>query len=349
MQARPEDQATSHSKDPLVIGHRGASGYRPEHTQASYALAARMGADCIEPDVVSTADRVLVARHENEISGTTDVADHPEFADRKTSKTIAGRQVAGWFTEDFTLAELKTLRAVERLPELRQENTTFDGRFQVPTLDEVLQLRARLAEELKRDLCVYVETKHPAYFDSIGLSLTEPLAQALKRAHLDRRNAPVFVQSFELTNLRELDEELGLKVPLVLLISTGAPYDLVAAGDPRTYADLVTADSLLELSDHIEGIGPSKDLVIPLEADGRLGERTSLVEDGHAAGLVVHPYTFRAENTFLPTDLRSSQDPAAVGDLRAEITAYLEAGIDGFFTDQPDMGVAARDAFVAGG
>ncbi len=351
VQARSDDQAPAHGRDktaePLVIGHRGASGYRPEHTLASYELAARMGTDCIEPDVVSTKDGVLVARHENEISGTTDVADHAEFADRGTTKTIDGREITGWFTEDFTLAELKTLRAVERLPDLRQENTVFDGRFEVPTLAEVLELRAQLAKELKRDLCVYVETKHPTYFDSIGLSLEQPLAVALKDAHLDRKNAPVFVQSFELTNLQELDDDLRVKVPLVLLISTGAPYDLVAAGDPRTYADLVTAESLLALRDDIEGIGPSKYLVIPLEADGTLGEPTSLVDDAHAAGLVVHPYTFRAENVFLPTDLRSSEGPADFGDLQAEITAYLEAGIDGFFTDQPDIGVAARDAFVA--
>ncbi len=352
VQARPDDKTSSHAKnkteEPLVIGHRGASGYRPEHTLASYELAARMGADCIEPDVVSTADGVLVARHENEFSGTTDVADHPEFADRETTKTIDGREITGWFTEDFTLAELKTLRAVERLPDLRQENTTFDGLFQVPTLAEVLDLRARLAKELKRDLCVYVETKHPTYFDSIGLSLEEPLAAALKKAHLDRKSAPVFVQSFELTNLQQLDDELRVKVPLVFLISTGAPFDLVSSGDPRTYADLVTAESLRELRADIEGIGPSKNLVIPLTADGTLGEATSLVQDAHAAGLVVHPYTIRAENTFLPTDLRSSDDPAAFGDLRAEIKAYLEAGIDGFFTDQPDIGVAARDAFVSG-
>ncbi|MGB7448097.1 MAG: glycerophosphodiester phosphodiesterase [Ornithinimicrobium sp.] len=341
------DHGRHRSAEPIVIGHRGAAGYRPEHTLASYELAARMGADCIEPDLVSTSDGVLVARHENEISGTTDVAQRPEFADREATKVIDGLEVTGWFTEDFTLAELKTLRAVERLPQTRQENTIFDGRFEVPTLDEVLALRARLSKELHRDICVYIETKHPTYFDGLGLSLEEPLVSALTKAHLNRRSAPVFIQSFELANLSELDNDLKVKVPLVFLIFDGTPYDLVAAGDPRTVQDLITAESLQRLSTDIDGIGPAKEQVIVPAADGSLGEPTSLVQDAHAAGLVVHPYTFRAENEFLPTDLRLGEDLTDFGLLPEEITAYLEVGIDGFFTDQPDIGVFARDAFVA--
>lgn len=316
---------------------------------ASYELAARMGADCIEPDLVSTADGVLVARHENDISGTTDVADHPEFADRRTTKIIDGGELSGWFTEDFTLAELKTLRAVERLPLVRPKNTVFDGRFQVPTLAEILTLREALSRELRRDLCVYIETKHPTYFGGIGLGLEEPLAEALNRARLNAAKAPVFLQSFELTNLQRLGNELNIMVPLVFLVSSGAPYDLIAAGDPRTFADLVTAPSLAELSQDIDGIGPAKGLVMATQPDGSLGEPTSLVADAHAAGLLVHPYTFRAENMFLPTDLQVGPEARDFGLLPEEITAYLQAGVDGFFTDHPDIGAFARDAFVATG
>ncbi|GAB6938545.1 hypothetical protein JCM11754A_20720 [Isoptericola variabilis] len=222
-----------------VIGHRGASGDRPEHTLAAYEQAIVQCADVIEPDVVPTKDGVLVARHENEIGGTTDVAEHPEFADRRTTKTIDGARVTGWFTEDFTLAELRTLRATERLPELRPANTAFDGLYQVPTLDEVLDL-ARHSETCDgRPVGVAPETKHPTYFDSVGLSLEAPLVAELRANGLDSRRAPVVVQSFETTNLRELDRRTDVRLALNVSAS-GAPYDLVAAGDPRTYADLVT-------------------------------------------------------------------------------------------------------------
>ncbi len=337
------------SDELLVIGHRGASGYRPEHTLASYELAARMGADFIEPDVVSTSDGVLVARHENEISGTTDVADRAEFADRRATKTIDGAQLTGWFTEDFTLEELRTLRAVERLPDVREENTLYDGLFQVPTLDEVLELRARLSRELGRDIGVYIETKHPTYFDGIGLSLEEPLREDLRQAHLDRPRSPVFVQSFETANLRELAEG-GIRVPLVQLLSaTGAPYDLVAAGDPRTYADLVTPAGLAGIAEYAAGIGPDKNLVIPRNPDGTLGEATALVDDAHAVDLLVHPYTFRNENTFLPADLREGTAPDDYGRAIEEQLRFWEAGVDGIFTDNPDTGVVSRQLFVESG
>ena len=222
----------------LVIGHRGAAGYRPEHTLASYELAARMGADLIEPDLVATKDHVLVARHENEIGATTDVADHPEFAGRRTTKSVDGVAVTGWFTEDFTLAELKSLRAKERLPLVRQDNTLYDGLFQVPTFAEVLALRARLSRELRRTIGVYPETKHPSYFRSIGLALEQPLTHDLQRAGMNSRSAPVFVQSFELQP-RRCRAAVGTAVAAVFLTSvTGAPQDLVAAGDPRSYPDL---------------------------------------------------------------------------------------------------------------
>ncbi len=331
----------------LVIGHRGASGYRPEHTLASYELAARLGADFIEPDLVSTKDHVLVVRHENEISTTTDVADHPELADRKTTKTVDGKDVTGWFTEDLTLAELKTLRAKERLPEIREESTIYDGLYEVPTFDEVLALRESLSAELGRDVGVYPETKHPTYFDGVGLSLEEPLVAALAREDLDDADDPVFVQSFEPSNLRELHEQGQLQVPLVQLLSpTGAPYDAVAAGSGLTYADAVTPRGLAFIATYAAGIGPDKNQVIGRNADETLGAPTTLVDDAHAAGLQVHPYTFRAENAFLPAELRTgdgqSEDLDDFGKVLEEERLFWGTGIDAMFADQPDVAVVSR-------
>jgi glycerophosphoryl diester phosphodiesterase len=325
---------------PLVIGHRGASGYRPEHTLASYRLAIEMGADYIEPDLVSTKDHMLVARHENDITGTTDVAAHPEFADRKTTKTIDGVEHTGWFTEDFTLAELRTLRAVERLPDLRPTNTAFNGLYQIPTFQEVIDLAKRAG------VGIYPETKHPTYFDSIGLSLEEPLLATLRANGLDSRRAKVFIQSFETANLKELSSET--KVPLVQLIDeVGAPYDLVAAGDPRTYADLITPAGLAEIATYADGLGPSKNLIVPRDAAGNLLDPTSLVHDAHRAGLVVHPWTFRRENNFLPLDFRQGNPASpefirAAGDLPAELRLFFRLGVDGVFSDNPDTAVATR-------
>jgi len=333
---------------PLVIGHRGAAGYRPEHTLASYELAARMGADFIEPDLVSTKDHVLVARHENEIGGTTDVASHAEFAGRRITKVIDGSAIDGWFTEDFTLAELKTLRAKERLPQVRQENTMYDGRFEIPTFAEVLALRERLSKELHREVGVYPETKHPSYFRSIGLNLETPLVRQVRGAGLDKAKAPIFIQSFELTNLVDLRRRFGVKARLVFLTSaSGAPYDLASTGDPRTYADLTTAAGLRSIAGSLNGIGPDKSQIIPRNADGSLARPTALVADAHAAGLTVHPYTFRAENTFLPLDFRVGTDATAYGRAIDEQVRFLQTGIDGLFTDQSDIGVIARAEFLA--
>ena len=327
---------------PLVIGHRGASGYRPEHTLASYELAARIGADFIEPDLCATRDGVLVARHEPEIGGTTDVATRPEFADRLATKVLDGVSVTGWWTEDFTLAELKTLRAIERLPAVRQENTIYDGRFQVPTFQEVLDLRARLSRELGREIGVYPETKHPTRFQQLGLALEPRLLDLLRRNGLNHSDAPVYVQSFETANLQQL-RRLGLRTKVVQLTSAaGAPYDLVVAGDPRSYADLTTPAGLRGIARYADGIGPDKRQVIPWTAGGELGTPTGLVADAHAAGLVLHPYTFRPENQFLPADLRTGTVGNDYGRLLDELAAYLRAGIDGFFTDTADVGVLAR-------
>lgn len=332
-------------RDPIVIGHRGASGYLPEHTLVAYYIAIQQGADCVEPDLVMTKDGVLVARHENEIGGTTDVSLRSEFASRKMTKSIDGVSVTGWFTEDFTLAELKTLRAKERIPAIRPANTRFDGMFEVPTLEEVLQLVEGVNRNRSKPVCVYPETKHPTYFQGIGLAMEWPLLKLLERYGYRGRKAPVFIQSFEVANLKALSKMTDL--PLVQLINFGGkPWDFTVRGDPRTYADMATPAGLAEIASYASGVGVNKDLMIP-RVGGFLGQPTTLVADAHARGLIVHGWTFRAENTFLPTDFDSSTDPNEYGNLAGEIQRFLALGMDGFFTDQPDIGVRARDDFVA--
>jgi glycerophosphoryl diester phosphodiesterase len=323
----------------IIIGHRGAAGYRPEHTLASYELAARMGADYIEPDLVSTKDHVLVARHEPNITDTTDVADHPEFADRKTKKTIDGTEQTGWFTDDFTLAELKTLRAKERLPDVRQHNTIYNGRYEIPTFQEVIDLSKRLSRELARPIGIYPETKHPTYFRNEGLPLEELLVQTLNRNGLNRRGAKVFVQSFEVNNLKALNKVL--KVPLVQLLDS--PELKPADGSGKTYGEMATADGLKEIATYADGVGPWKVYIVPRDATEHSLTPTSFVDDAHAAGLVVHPYTFRNENQFLPAELRFGADPNAYGNAFAEFEQFFKLGVDGVFTDNADTGVAARN------
>jgi glycerophosphoryl diester phosphodiesterase len=333
----------------IVIGHRGASGYRPEHTLAAYELAIDLGADYIEPDLVSTKDGVLVARHENEISGTTDVADHPEFADLHTTKMIDGIAVSGWFTEDFTLAELKTLLARERLPDLRQRNTLYNDRYEIPTLQEIIDVVKRKERSWPyRRIGIYPETKHPTYFDSIGLSMEERLVEILHASHYRGTGAPVFIQSFEVSNLKDLHTMTQL--PLVQLINDGGkPYDFVVKNDPRTYADLVTPAGLADIATYAQGIGANKNLIVPRDATGALQDPTGLIEDAHAAGLLVHAWTFRNENTFLPTDFRvgDPDDPmsqALYGNAIAEYELFYGLGLDGLFSDNPDTAVEVRDA-----
>jgi glycerophosphoryl diester phosphodiesterase len=328
------------STRPLVIGHRGASGYRPEHTLGSYTLAIELGADYIEPDLVSTKDGVLVARHENDISGTTNVADHPEFAARRTTKVIDGISVTGWFTEDFTLRELKTLRAKERLPQLRPANTKYDGRYEIPTFQEVIDLARRVGRAHHRTIGIYPETKHPSYFASIGLPLEPPLLRTLRRNHLDSPDAPVFIQSFETGNLRRLATQT--RVPLIQLIdASGAPYDLRSTGDPRTYADLASPHGLKEIAHYADGVGVNTNRIIPVDAAGQPQPATTLVDDAHHQGLLVHAWTLRRENSFLPAPYRIGTDPAAVGDAEGWFEAILDEGVDGVFSDNPDLARAA--------
>jgi glycerophosphoryl diester phosphodiesterase len=321
---------------PFVVGHRGASAYRPEHTTASWELATRMGADVVEPDLVPTKDGVLVCRHEPEISGTTDVADHPEFAGRSSTRTIDGVEYTGWFTTDFTLAELRTLRAKERLPQIRQHNTIYDGSWRVPTFREALRLRQRLSRELGRTIGIAPEIKHSTYFRSLGFDVEAEVVATLNSAGLNSADAPVVVQSFELTNLQQLRSTCGLRTPTVFLTSeTGAPADLVAAGDPRQYAALLIPSALRELATFTDQIGPSLVQVT-----------RGLVDDAHAAGLEVVPYTLRPENTFLPEQYRDGDDPTAWGHVLDYAQALFDTGIDGLFTDAPDIGVLARDRFL---
>lgn len=313
---------------PIVIAHRGASGSRPEHTLAAYDLAIDQGADFIEPDLVPTKDDVLVARHENAIAETTDVAAHPEFADRRTTKTIDGHTITGWFVEDFTLAELKTLRARERLPRLRAGNTAYDGRFAIPTLAEIIALAKRRSQETGRTIGIYPETKHPTYFAGIGHPTDERLVAELRRAGWDSADAPVFIQSFEVKNLQRI--HALTKVRLIQLVAgEGAPAD----GAAPSYAAMLTPAGLRQVAAYAYGIGPDKAQLWQEDAP------TTLVADAHAAGLRVHPWTYRAENTFLPRRFRRGDDPAAHGDIAGEIRSALGLGIDGFFTDYPLIGV----------
>jgi glycerophosphoryl diester phosphodiesterase len=302
----------------VVIAHRGASGERPEHTIESYRLAIEEGADYIEPDLVMTRDGVLIARHENEIGGTTDVAQHPEFTTRHRTQIIDGETMTGWFTEDFTLAEIKTLRARERLPQLRPQNCSFDGQFTVPTFDEIMQLAADTNRQRSGGpkLGVYPETKHPAHFAGIGLPQEQAVLDTLQHFDYAAEGSPVFIQSFDPRNLRQLR---GMtRLPLVQLLE----HELGDLGEIAKYAD---------------AIGIAKSLA---SAEG--------VRAAHAVNLKVHVWTFRAENEFLPGDLKIGDSPASQGDLEGEIRRFLKRGIDGFFVDFPAVGVRVRDAYISG-
>jgi glycerophosphoryl diester phosphodiesterase len=326
--ANPGMTQSMAERQPILIAHRGASGDRPEHTIEAYALAIEQGADFIEPDLVLTKDGMLVARHENEISGTTDVATRPEFAARKAKKVIDGETFEGWFTEDFTLAELRTLRARERLPQLRPDNSAYDGRFLIPTFDEIIALAKARSAETGRTIGIYPETKHPSYFASIGLPHETPMLKALEKAGWTTADAPVFIQSFEVGNLKALSKKTRVRL-IQLVAAEKGPADR----PDQLYARMITPEGLAEIARYAQGIGPQKDLVIARSLVGSLKAPTSLVQDAHAAGLKVHPWTFRAENYFLPLNARTGVNPRARGDLASEVRAFLTAGVDGLFSD----------------
>jgi len=310
--------AAAPATSPLIIAHRGASGYRPEHTLEGYRLAIRMGADFIEPDLVSTKDGVLIARHENEIGGTTDVADR--FPDRRRTKQIDGRSIAGWFTEDFTLAEIRTLRARERLP---FRSHAYDGQFQIPTFDEVIALAQAEAKRGGSRVGVYPETKHPTYFRAAGLPLEEKLLESLEAHGWNTRDAPVFIQSFETGNLRELRRKTGVRL-------------IQLAGDAKMLDDA----GLRDIATYATGIGPEKQLLIPVNPDGTLAAPSDIVARAHALGLRVHVWTIRKEREFLPG--------AYDGHVEMEFDQFRRLGVDGVFTDFPDLAAATYRGRTAG-
>ena len=350
---------------PLVIGHRGAAGYLPDHTLEGYRRAVDLGADFIEPDLVATKDGVLVARHEPNIVATTDVKDRPEFASRKRKMRVDGFEEEGWFVSDFTLAELKTLRAVQPLPDRDQ---SFNGKFAIPTFDEVLALAQSESKRVGRTIGVYPETKHPTYHAQLGLPLEDRLLAALAQQGLTKKDSPVIIQSFETSNLRYLRTKTAVRlVQLVdgydinpdgsidFSLPWGQPYDLTLAGDKRNYGALLTPAGLAEIKTYADGIGPWKPYLIPtrltvgadgkpvdLNGDGAIDERdrtvmraTSVLADAHKAGLFVHPYTFRSEAKRLAADDK--------GDPKAEYRRFYELGVDGVFSDFADHAKAARD------
>lgn len=311
---------------PLVIAHRGASGERPEHTAMAYRLAISEGCDFIEPDLVVSKDGHLVDRHETEIGGTTDIASRTEFAKRRTAKIVDGQRVEGWFAEDFTLAELKTLRARERLPQLRPGSAKFDGREPILTFQEVVEIARAESGRTGRTIGVYPEMKHPSFLAAAGLPIEQRLADALKAADLDSEAAPVFVQCFEAAPLKAFRS-----------LSKARRVQLVDASTP----EMVSAEGLKTIAAYAHGVGPHWSLVLPTENDV-LSLPTPLVAHAHELGLSVHPWTVRAENAFLPKALQRGDGPAAHGDALTVLKALYAAGVDGVFSDFPALAVAAR-------
>ncbi|MBZ6531878.1 glycerophosphodiester phosphodiesterase [Acinetobacter seifertii] len=337
----------------LVIGHRGASALRPEHTLASYQKAIDDGADFIEPDLVSTKDGVLVTRHENEIGGTTNISTLTQFADRKTTKNIDGVNLTGWFTEDLTLNELQQVKARERIPEFRPANTAYNDFYSIPTLEQVIELAEANYKKTGKIIGLYIETKHPTYFKNKNLAMEDTLLKTLAKYQYTRDIAPIYLQSFEVSNLKYLKDQLDLHKTLkhaqiiqLYDAKTSRPADFVESGVSKTYGDLATAQSLKDVAKYANGVGPSKNYILNFNTDGSV-QTTSFISDAHAAGLKVHPYTFRPENNFLPQPLKCSDKPAErcpTGALK-EFEAYFKAGVDGVFTDDPALGRQAVTNF----
>ena len=316
---------------PVVVGHRGAPSYRPEHTAAGYELAIDLGAELIEPDVVVTRDGALVVRHENELSRTTDIAERPEFADRRTTKVLGTRQVEGWFVEDLTLAEIRTLRATERIPELRPLNTTYDGRFEIMTLAEVIGL-ARARSIPGREIRVLAELKHPTWFAEHGLPMTDLVAAELRRLDATGPDGTVILQSFDAAGMRALRADLGAAGPTMFQLLDGTP----------DFDAMVTPTGLREISTYAQGIAPCRDMLLLRDTDQSLTGVSDLVVRAHDAGLTVMPWTLRPENAFLPLELRRGTNPAAPGDIAAEARLLLHMGVDGLITDSPEVAVRVR-------
>ena len=334
---------------PIVIGHRGASGYRPEHTAMSYRLAVAQGADYVEPDLVMTRDGVLVARHENEIGRTTDVADHPEFAGRRVTRTIDGETFTGWFVEDFTLAELKTLRARERRPEARKESAGHDGREPILTLQEIIDIVRDAGKTRPHPVGLYVELKNPDYFRSIGLPMEKALVQVLSASGLNTPDAPVIIQSFWPSSLVDLRKITPVRL-MFLLNSQAPPESVMRANGIRVWSDVYSPEGLRRIAGFADIVGPETRLILPQDETGHALPPTTFVHDAHAAGLAVHVWSINAENEELPVERRRGdpKDPAypnLLGDADGQAKALFAQGVDGAFTDQPDIVVGARTAF----
>ncbi|WP_130504761.1 glycerophosphodiester phosphodiesterase family protein [Microterricola gilva] len=329
---------------PLIIGHRGASGYRPEHTEAAYRLAFALGADAVEPDIVATRDGVLVLRHENEISGTTDVARHPEFAGLRTTKVIDGKELTGWFTEDFTWGELRTLRARERLPKLRAANTAFDGRYPIMRLRDLFRLIDESSEALRRSIGMVAEIKHASYFESIGLPLDELFVAELDDSGWSSRDGRLTMEAFELTVLEKL-AALGAGGKRVFLLeSSGTPEDQRRAhgAAARSYADYATEAGLYALGGVVDGISVDRSMIVQQDAAGQ-PQTSDLVDLAHAARLEVYTWTLRPENRFLLPAHRIGKASGTFGHWWSEFELVMGTGIDGVFADHPDLAVAVRD------
>ena len=334
---------------PLLFAHRGASALRPEHTLASYAKAISDGADYIEPDLVMTRDGVLVARHENHLTDTTDVSTRSEFASRRTTKVIDGEAHEGWFVDDFTLGELKTLRAVERLAKIRLANTAYNGRFQIPTFEEIIDFVAAESATRERVIGIVPELKHSTYFASVGLPMEDRFVATLMEHEYSRR-APIEIQSFEVSNLKYLRQKLGrpsnISLMQLVVADPVKPGDVAAAGGSMTFADMITPVGMRAIATYADVVAPPTRAIIPLGKDGRLTTPTSFVSDAHRAGLLVHVWTFRPENVFLAADFRNGAGMNVRNEAGsvAEIRRYIDAGIDGFFSDDSALGRLAIDA-----
>ena len=340
--------AKAGAKKPFVLGHRGCCARRPEHTLGSYAEAIALGADFIEPDLVPTKDGVLIARHEPNIAETSNVADHPEFASRKTVKVVDGDKMEGWFTEDFTLAEIKTLRAKERLGALRPESQGYDGQFQIVTFDEITDFVAAECAARGRVVGLIPEIKHSTYFAAAGFDMEALFVERLMASKYCQ-TAPVIVQSFEVANLKRLKGMLAgranLKLMQLIDEDPKVPADVAKAGGAMTYAEMLKPAGLAAIAQYADWVSPWTRQIIPLAASGALGKPGTMVRDAHRVGLKVGCYTFRPENHFLPTDMRSKAGDGArypAGSV-AEIRRYMALGIDGFFTDDAGVGRIAVD------
>lgn len=335
---------TVNTPEILIIGHRGASALRPEHTLAAYQKAIDDGADFIEPDLVATKDGYLVARHENEIGETTNVSELPQFADRKTTKVIDGVSLTGWFTEDFHLNELNQLKARERIPQIRPNNVQYNDLYNIPTLEQIIELANQHYQKTGKIIGLYIETKHPTYFQQQNLALENSLLMSLAKHKYTREIAPIYLQSFEISNLKAMREQLdqlnSIKQIKIIQLYGGKstqPADAATQKLTINYGDMATVAGLKEVAKYADGVGPSKTYILP---NTQAATVTSFVKDAHAVGLKVHPYTLRPENEFLPDYLDCGVNPAERCETGAikEYELFFEAGVDGIFTDDPGLG-----------